>query len=255
MRTGNFTELLSVGRNGNCDELRRTLPSARVYTRLRVTFTNPDRPAAICIRDVGYVFNPQTCLPFGWVGNATTASAGPTINIIPSANQVGPGLPYLNLFPLPNIAGANPATNDLNISQPQKEVINENDYDARLDFVVTSKDTVFARYSLGTDFLNGTEILSDSTHNLPVGGGTNPSHPRAGWRGLDPHCQPHDHQRVSLWLHSRSSRLPAAERQRSGGGQPGHSKCQHFSAARRHAHHRRLVWEHQLRRRRRPLSR
>ena len=132
--------------------------------------------------NAGYVFNPQTCLPFGW--NATTDTPGPTINMIPSANQVGPGLPYLNLFPLPAIAGANPATNDINISQPQKEVINENDYDARLDFVVTSKDTVFGRYSLGTDFLNGTEILSDSSHNLPVGGGTNPSHPRqvaVGW--------------------------------------------------------------------------
>ncbi len=33
-----------------------------------------------------------------------------------------------------------------------------NDYDGRLDFVPTSKDTVFGRYSLGTDFLNGTQF-------------------------------------------------------------------------------------------------
>ncbi len=253
MRTGNFTELLSAAGTGTATSTPDFAVCPSLYTPTS-TFTNqtvmPQFKSGL-----GYVYNPQTCLPFGWVGNATTGSAGPTINIIPSANQVGPGLPYLNLFPLPNIAGANPATNDLNISQPQKEVINENDYDARLDFVVTSKDTVFARYSLGTDFLNGTEILSDSTHNLPVGGGTNPSHPRAVGTGWTHIVSNHDNQRVSLWLHSRSSRLPAAERQRSGGGQAGHSKCQHFSAARRHAHHRRLVWEHQLRRRRWPLSR
>jgi len=191
MRTGDFTEL--CGGAAGC---------ATAYTALAATATslpysglpgcaaaaaaNPNAFATKTVNGTvftsGYVFDPTTCLPFGW--NSTTDTPGPNINMIPSANQVGPGMPYLNLFPLPQIAGANPATNDINISQPQKEIINENDYDARLDFVVTSKDTLFARYSLGTDFLNGTEILSDSSHNLPVGGGTNPSHPRQaglGW--------------------------------------------------------------------------
>jgi hypothetical protein len=191
MRTGDFTEL--CGGAANCATAYSTLAATATslpYSGLpgcaAAAAANPNAFATKTVNGTvytsGYVFDPTTCLPFGW--NSTTDSPGPNINMIPSGNQVGPGLPYLNLFPLPNIAGANPATNDLNISQPQKEIINENDYDARLDFVVTSKDTVFARYSLGTDFLNGTEILSDSTHNLPVGGGLNPSHPRQaglGW--------------------------------------------------------------------------
>ena len=191
MRTGDFTEL--CGGAANCATAYSTLAATATslpYSGLpgcaAAAAANPNAFATKTVNGTvytsGYVFDPTTCLPFGW--NSATDSPGPSINMIPSANQVGPGLPYLNLFPLPNIAGANPATNDLNISQPQKEIINENDYDARLDFVVTSHDTVFARYSLGTDFLNGTEILSDSTHNLPVGGGLNPSHPRQaglGW--------------------------------------------------------------------------
>ena len=191
MRTGDFTEL--CGGTANCATAYSTLAATATslpYSGLpgcaAAATANPNAFATKTVNGTvytsGYVFDPTTCLPFGW--NSTTDSPGPNINMIPSASQVSPGLPYLNLFPLPNIAGANPATNDLNISQPQKDIINENDYDARLDFVVTSKDTVFARYSLGTDFLNGTEILSDSTHNLPVGGGLNPSHPRQaglGW--------------------------------------------------------------------------
>jgi Carboxypeptidase regulatory-like domain len=190
-RTGDFTEL--CGGAANCATAYTTLAATATslpYSGLpgctAAATANPNAFATKTVNGTvftsGYVFDPTTCLPFGW--NSATDSPGPNINMIPSANQVSPGLPYLNLFPLPNIAGANAATNDTNISQPQKEIINENDYDARLDFVVTSKDTVFARYSLGTDFLNGTEILSDSTHTLPVGGGTNPSHPRQaglGW--------------------------------------------------------------------------
>jgi len=178
MRTGDFTELLSPTGAGTAT----SIPYSGLPGCAAAATAQPNAFATTSSGNYGYVFNPQTCLPFGW--DTTSDAPGPSINMIPTANQVGPGLPYLNLFPLPNIAGANPATNDLNISQPQKQIINENDYDARLDFVVTSKDTVFARYSLGTDLLNGTEILSDSTHNLPVGGGSNPSHPRQaglGW--------------------------------------------------------------------------
>jgi hypothetical protein len=176
MRTGNFTELLSPtgGATATSTPDAAVCPSLYSGGNVLPQFNS----------DLGYVYNPQTCLPFGWVGNSTTGSAGPSINIVPTGNQIGPAISYLNLFPLPNIPGANVATNDPNFSQQQAQVINENDYDARLDFVATSKDTIFGRYSLGTDFLNGTQILSDSTHNLPSGGGTNPSHPRqvaTGW--------------------------------------------------------------------------
>jgi hypothetical protein len=187
MRTGDFTEL--CGGAANCATAylspaatATSLPYSGLPGCSAAMAANPNAFVSSNGMNAGYVFDPQTCLPFGW--NTGTDSPGPTINMIPSGSQIGPAISYLNLFPLPNIPTANPATNDLNISQQQKQIINENDYDARIDFVATSKDTLFGRYSLGTDFLNGTEILSDSTHNLPVGGGTNPSHPRqvaTGW--------------------------------------------------------------------------
>ncbi|MGA2740100.1 MAG: TonB-dependent receptor [Bryobacteraceae bacterium] len=182
MRTGNFTELLSPSGTGTATSTPDYAVCPNLYTPPPANGTPAVLPQFSS--GLGYIYSPQTCLPFGWVGNATSGSAGPNINIIPSANQIQPAISYLSLFPLPNMAGANVATNDLNFSQVQKNVINMNDYDARLDFVLTSKDTVFGRYSLGTDFLDGTQILSDSSHNLPSGGGTNPSHPRqvgVGW--------------------------------------------------------------------------
>jgi Carboxypeptidase regulatory-like domain/TonB dependent receptor len=176
MRQGNFTELLSPTGAATATSTPDIAVCPNLYSGGNVL---PQFAS-----DVGYVYNPQTCLPFGWVGNSTSGSAGPTINMVPSANQIQPAISYLNLFPLPNIGGANVATNDLNFSEVEKNVINMNDYDARIDFVATSKDTIFGRYSLGTDFLNATQILSDSSHNLPSGGGTDPSHPRqvaVGW--------------------------------------------------------------------------
>lgn len=178
MRTGDFTELLSVAGDGTAT----SLPYSGLPGCSAAMTAQPNAFATTSSGNYGYVFNPTTCLPFGW--NTTTDAPGPTINMIPSANQIQPAVSYLGLFPLPNVAGANVATNDINFTEPQKDVINENDYDARLDFVVTSRDTVFARYSLGTDFLDGTQFLSDSTHNLASAGGLNPSHPRQaglGW--------------------------------------------------------------------------
>jgi hypothetical protein len=128
---------------------------------------------------MGYIYNPQTCLPFGW-GTSQ-------LNIIPASSMNTVGLAYLNAFPEPNIAGANPATNDNNFRGPQQNVTKLNDYDARLDFVATSKDTIFARYSLGTDSLINTPWLQgahNAQHFLPSGSGTNPQHPRqvaVGW--------------------------------------------------------------------------
>lgn len=182
MRTGNFSELLSPTGAATATSVPVEAICPNLYTPNGSGGYTLDSQFAA---GNGYVYSPQTCLPFGWVGGINTSQTGNTaLNIVPTANQIMPAVSYLNLFPLPNIPTANVATNDLNFSQVEMNVINENDYDARIDFVATSKDTVFGRYSLGTDFLNGTQYLSDSTHLLPSGGGTNPSHPRqvaAGW--------------------------------------------------------------------------
>lgn len=178
MRQGNFSELLSPTGAGTAT----SIPYSGLPGCAAAMAAQPNAFATTSSGNYGYIFNPTSCLPFGW--DTTADAPGPNINIIPSANQIAPGISYLNLFPLPNQANANVATNDDNFSEAQYESITMNDYDARLDYVLSSKDTIFARYSLGTDLLNGTEILSDSSHSLPSGNGTNPSHPRqvaVGW--------------------------------------------------------------------------
>lgn len=176
MRTGDFTELLAPSGNGSAT----SIPYSGLPGCAAAMAAQPNAFATTTANgntyNYGYVFNPQTCLPFGW--DTSTDSAGANINIIPTGNQNTVGLAYLNAFPNPNVTGANLATNGVNFSRAQQNITQMNDYDARVDFVATSKDTVFARYSLGDDFLDNVPFLVDATHFLPSGNGTNPAHPR-----------------------------------------------------------------------------
>ncbi|MFZ3343476.1 MAG: TonB-dependent receptor [Terriglobales bacterium] len=177
MRTGDFTELLSPGGTGSATSIpvhgdgsagNPGLPGCNAASIAQ--------PNAFANAGNGYVFDPTTCLPFGW--DTGTDSPGPTINMIPSTSQIMAGLNYLNAFPNPNITGADIPDNGPNFQASQQNITKMDDYDARIDWVATSKDTVFARYSLGTDSLQNTPFLVDSTHLLPSGNGTNPQHPR-----------------------------------------------------------------------------
>jgi len=119
----------------------------------------------------GYIYDPQTCLPFGWNGTVGT-------NIIPVGSQNAAGMNLINAYPLPNIPGA--AITAYNFAANRKFIRNFDDYDARMDFVVSQKDTVFARGSTGTDIFDETDRLVDATHDLPsgFGSGNNFNHPR-----------------------------------------------------------------------------
>jgi hypothetical protein len=177
MRTGNFTELLSAAGTGTATSTPSPSVCPSLYTVSSGTYTVLPQFAS----GFGYVYDPQTCLPFGW--DTATNSPGSQINIVPSTSQNAVGLAYLNQFPMPNITGANanPAVNDNNFMGPQQNITNRDDYDARIDFVATSKDTLFARYSLGDDFLQNTPWLVGANNPqkfLPSGNGTNPQHPR-----------------------------------------------------------------------------
>jgi len=169
MRQGNFTELLSSNGTGTATSVPIQAICPNLYT---VGGTLLPQFAA----GNGYIYDPQTCLPFGW--NTGTNAPGSNINIVPGSSQIAVGLAYLNAFPNPNISGANIATNSPNFSRAVYNVETLNDYDARVDWTATSKDSVFARYSLGQDFLQNIPFLQDSSHFLPSGNGTNPSHPR-----------------------------------------------------------------------------
>ena len=169
MRKGNFTELLSTAGTGTATSvpIQAICPNLYSGTTLLPQFN----------AGYGYVYNPQTCLPFGWNGTVNTSQSGnAALNIIPTPSTVG--IAYLNAFPNPNISGANIATNSNNFGYSQYNVETLNDYDGRLDWNATAKDTVFGRYSIGDDFLHNTLSLIDATHALPSGNGFNPSHPR-----------------------------------------------------------------------------
>ncbi len=127
----------------------------------------------------GYIFDPTTCLPFGW--NGTTAT-----NIIPS-NRLNPvGVNYLNMFPAANVPGTAGFPWQNNFQPHRQSIRNFDDYDAKLDYVIGQNDTVFARYSYGQDNFTVTDRLVDATHDLPSGwgSGANFNHPRgvaSGW--------------------------------------------------------------------------
>jgi Carboxypeptidase regulatory-like domain len=184
MRTGNFQELCGAV---NCQgpivnpASATSVPDPAICPSLYTGFPNPVVLPQFDPTN-GYIYSPQTCLPFGWVGGVGTSQAGnAALNIIPTANQNTVGMAYLNVFPDANISGANVATNSNNFVGVQQNITKQNDYDARLDFVATSKDTIFARYSLGTDSLANTPWLvgaHNPQHFLPSGSGTNPQHPR-----------------------------------------------------------------------------
>lgn len=94
----------------------------------------------------GYIWDPTTCLPFGW--NGTTAT-----NVIPNPNPVG--LKYLQTFPEPNVADA--VQN--NYVTERQQVRNFDDFDIRADFNATQKDQVFFRYSYAQDNFTVTNSL------------------------------------------------------------------------------------------------
>jgi len=94
----------------------------------------------------GYIWDPTTCLPFGW--NGTTAT-----NIIPNPNPVG--LKYLQTFPEPTVKGA--VQN--NYITERQQIRNFDDFDIRADFNATQKDQLFFRYSYARDNFTVTNSL------------------------------------------------------------------------------------------------
>ncbi len=162
MRTGDFSELLGLSNNVT------TVPNALICPSLYAEGTVLPQ-----FSGKNYIYNPQTCLPFGW--NSATNSPGPTINVIPGTSQNAVGLKYLNAFPMPNV---NSVQNNF---QPNRhEIRNFDDFDTRIDFYPSSKDSIFGRFSFGQDTYNVTDRLVDSSHDLPSGWGSgdNMAHPR-----------------------------------------------------------------------------
>src|SRR6202789_3535176 len=159
MRTGNFSELITDStQNGNFSTINPSVPYGPV-TGCNTT------PSAV----MGTIYDPVTCQPFP----LTNVNGVPTPNVIP-ANRISPAaLKYLNAFPQPNNSNLSIGSNFF--TNPQ-ETQRMNDFDVRLDFKLTDRDSFFARYSYGQDIQNKASLFP----NLPAGFGSgyNPVHPR-----------------------------------------------------------------------------
>ena len=146
MRQGNFSELLGQNVTSN--------PGAFSSA------TGCPAPAANATVVVGAIYDPTTCQPFSG-------------NIIPANRINSAGLNYLNAFDAPTRGGI---LN--NYFAVRKAIQNFNDFDVRLDYHVSQKDSAFVRYSYGQDNLNVNSLFT----NLPAGfaSGANVNHPRGG---------------------------------------------------------------------------
>lgn len=110
--------------------------------------------------------NPLTGMPF----------PGNVINIPLNAAAVN----YLNAFPAPNCnssinSNCNFLTNNYTTTRVRTQTIN--DFDIKLDWNITDKDSAFGRYSYGNDNL----VTTSTFANLPAGfgSGSNPTKPWA----------------------------------------------------------------------------
>ncbi len=141
MRTGDFSELLAQN---------ITTGSPSNYT------SETGCTGTVVIP--GAIYDPTTCQAF----------AG---NIIPAARQNQAGVNYLNAFDLPTRSGV-----INNYFAVRKSIQNFNDFDVRLDWHASSKDSLFTRYSYGQDNLDINSLFT----KLPAGfaSGANTNHPR-----------------------------------------------------------------------------
>ena len=153
-RTGDFSELLTAAST--------------------ITTTTPDHTITGCSTAPGAkgtIYDPTTCLAFA--GN----------KILPSRLNKA-ALNYLNAFPLPN-NGADQGNNTLqnNYFTDPVQTQRYDDFDVRIDWNATSKDSLFARFSYGQDVLAKNSLFT----NLPAGfaAGSNPTHPRSQGYGYN----------------------------------------------------------------------
>ncbi len=151
MRTGDFSELLCGG-GTTC-------------------------PASTMLGTPVQIVDPLTGTQF--------MGTGAQPNVIPTNRQNSVGLAYLNAFPQPNCSptvDVRCGTVINNYRNASNLVEDWNDMDARVDFTLSSSDTLFARYSWGKDDNDEAPFLT----TLPSGFGTgttfnHPNGASVGW--------------------------------------------------------------------------
>jgi hypothetical protein len=164
MRQGNFTELLGLATT--------TLPNAALTGCNTVTTVSGNTYSTTATNaqqkfnassDNGAIFDPTTCSQF---------VSGGVANVIPTARQNPAAVKYFAAYNSPNGPGV-----INNYFVVRHSITNYNDFNVRLDYHLSSKDSLFARYSYGQDNNTITSLFT----NLPAGfaSGNNVNHPRA----------------------------------------------------------------------------
>jgi hypothetical protein len=166
MRTGDFSELLgssltsvpynSVGHFAPDGCATFTTAHGSVVSSTAQLNSTPDN---------GAIFDPLTCAQFDYNGQP---------NVIDPMRLNKVGVNYLNVFPLPNRPGVTSVIN--NYANQQFNESKYNDFDARLDYHLKSRDVLFARYSYGQD--NEETTVSVAGTPSGFGAGSNNTHPR-----------------------------------------------------------------------------
>lgn len=178
MRTGDFSELIGSGltvvpnvAGGSNYSPTGCAAFTTVTGRVVTTTAQLNGSGATPLPDSGAIFDPLTCKQFG------TVSAP---NIIPTSRLNKAAVNYLNVFPAANHASPNVLNNYANIQVSPNRY---NDFDARLDYNLSTRDLLFARYSYAQD----DESKTTRYVGLPSGFGTgnNNTHPRGLAAGFD----------------------------------------------------------------------
>ena len=170
MRTGNFTELLNPqGANGPGSSATSETQYPRCYPGF-ISGTTPYAGSTTAGAQFGFIFDPTTCGNAG--GPSQFGAAGGTPNVIPTSRLNPAAVNYLNAYPTPT-------RNDRylnNYLDTQSEANKYNTFDLRFDWIPSSRDVAFIRYS----YDNSVNSKTSEFQNLPAGGGTgtNPTHAR-----------------------------------------------------------------------------
>jgi hypothetical protein len=174
MRTGDFSELLGSSQTvvpAIYSGLGSYSPDGcATFTTVHGIVLNAASPGGAtsvlnASVDNGAIFDPLTCKQF--VSNGVA-------NVIPTARLNPIAMKYLNYFPAPNRTPINNVIN--NYQNQQVSTTTDNEYDARLDWRITSKDIFFVRGSID----NYNSILTTALASVPsgFGSGNNDTHPR-----------------------------------------------------------------------------
>jgi Carboxypeptidase regulatory-like domain len=169
MRQGNFTELLNpAGANGpGTSQIETQYP--RCYPGVD-SKGNPLAGQTTSGAQAGWIFDPTTCSSVG--GPSQFGASGGTPNVIATGRLNPAAINYLNAFPTPTRTDR--YLN--NYLDTQTEANRYNTFDVRFDWIPSSKDVAFVRYS----YDNSVNTKTSEFQNLPAGGGTgiNPTHAR-----------------------------------------------------------------------------